>query len=285
MRRSAFALCTIGVLGLFPGLAATPAAAQEKAFDPDSLAAVLDALTDPKATASEIGDQLSACLTPLGPKAPDHAPVIFDVTFDGAGNPEAPVLVTPPANVADRIHLRQLIRAEAAIFACTPVSTGGSPVIDVTLRFLAAGDRIEVWEDDMAAALEVEGTPVTAEAEQALSLNREDRREIQLRLRLAGVEPGGADGVFGPRTRQAIADWQRESGLPASGYLDRDQIAALETQTDEAYASQPQAAPAQPRASGPTYYRGADGCLRYPNRRIVPGQSLTCDVKGMLQGI
>ena len=42
-------------------------------------------------------------------------------------------------------------------------------------------------------------------------------RRIQRTLQRLGYRPGLADGVFGPRTQQAIADWQTASGLPISG--------------------------------------------------------------------
>ena len=43
--------------------------------------------------------------------------------------------------------------------------------------------------------------------EEALGLDRAARRLIQEELRSAGFDPGGADGLFGPRTRRAIRNW------------------------------------------------------------------------------
>ena len=40
--------------------------------------------------------------------------------------------------------------------------------------------------------------------EDGLSLDRAARRAIQEGLQVAGFDPGGADGMFGPRTRTAI---------------------------------------------------------------------------------
>ena len=64
-------------------------------------------------------------------------------------------------------------------------------------------------------------------AEDGLGLGRSTRREIQEGLQAAGFDPGGADGMFGPRTRAAIRSWQRSRGARATGYLDGASVAAL----------------------------------------------------------
>ena len=63
--------------------------------------------------------------------------------------------------------------------------------------------------------------------EEALRLDRPARRQIQRGLQAAGFDPGGADGLFGPRTRAAIRRWQTSRGARATGYLDRASVAAL----------------------------------------------------------
>ena len=63
--------------------------------------------------------------------------------------------------------------------------------------------------------------------EEGLGLDRAARREIQEGLRAAGFDPGGADGMFGPRTRSAIRSWQTSRGARATGYLDGSAVAAL----------------------------------------------------------
>ena len=63
--------------------------------------------------------------------------------------------------------------------------------------------------------------PASAKAgEDSLRLAHADRRLIQLGLSEAGFNPGGADGVFGPRTRAAIRRWQSSRGHSSTGYLD-----------------------------------------------------------------
>ena len=63
--------------------------------------------------------------------------------------------------------------------------------------------------------------------EQGLGLDRAARREIQAGLQAVGFDPGGADGMFGPRTRAAIRSWQMSRGVRATGYLDGAAAAAL----------------------------------------------------------
>ena len=63
--------------------------------------------------------------------------------------------------------------------------------------------------------------------EAGLGLNEAARRQIQQVLRSAGFDPGGADGLFGPRTRAAIRNWQSARGARSTGYLDGPQVEAL----------------------------------------------------------
>ena len=63
--------------------------------------------------------------------------------------------------------------------------------------------------------------------EEGLGLDRSARRDIQEGLQAGGFDPGGADGMFGPRTRAAIRSWQSSQGARATGYLDGASVAAL----------------------------------------------------------
>ena len=81
--------------------------------------------------------------------------------------------------------------------------------------------------------------------EEGLNLDRATRRQIQEGLAADGYDPGGADGLFGPRTRAAIRAWQSSRGRRATGYLDGAAAAALRT----ADGSEPAVAAAAPSAS------------------------------------
>ena len=58
--------------------------------------------------------------------------------------------------------------------------------------------------------------------ERALGLKRTERRRIQIALTASGFDPGGRDGLFGPRTRVAIGKWQASRGKAETGYLDTE---------------------------------------------------------------
>ena len=77
----------------------------------------------------------------------------------------------------------------------------------------------------------------TAEAaEQAAGLSERDRRRVQVALRALGLDAGGVDGAFGPRTRQMIEAWQQRHGYPPTGYLTPQQYAALQKEAETALA-------------------------------------------------
>ena len=59
------------------------------------------------------------------------------------------------------------------------------------------------------------------------SLAREERVQLQQALTVLGFDAGPADGIFGPRTRAAILEWQNASGHEATGYVSREQAASL----------------------------------------------------------
>ena len=63
--------------------------------------------------------------------------------------------------------------------------------------------------------------------EEGLGLDRAARRQVQEGLQAAGFDPGGADGMFGPRTRSAIRSWQTSRGARTTGYLDGPSVASL----------------------------------------------------------
>ena len=86
--------------------------------------------------------------------------------------------------------------------------------------------------------------------EESLGLDVALRQRIQRGLRAAGFDPGGADGLFGPRTRAAIRGWQSSRGAQATGYLDAASAAALRSPAlAQATAPPPTPAAQQPPAS------------------------------------
>jgi len=63
-----------------------------------------------------------------------------------------------------------------------------------------------------------------------LSLTASERRDVQRQLTALGYSTGGVDGAFGVKTRRALASWQRDEGVRASGYLTADQVRKLRRQ-------------------------------------------------------
>ncbi len=88
-------------------------------------------------------------------------------------------------------------------------------------------------EQDSAAATpvapeprEVDETPRQARASEAL-LNREERKELQIALKWAGVYTSTIDGAFGRGTRASMAAWQADNGYERTGVLTTKQRAVL----------------------------------------------------------
>lgn len=68
---------------------------------------------------------------------------------------------------------------------------------------------------------------VAQAAEAALKLTVLDRQHLQAALGGLGFDTRGIDGVFGPRSRQMIAAWQKRRNDPPTGFVTAAQKAAL----------------------------------------------------------
>jgi len=129
----------------------------------------------------------------------------------------------------------------------------------------------------------------TAEAEEtALKLAPLDRSRIQLALTALGFDTHGADGVFGPRTREMILAWQQARQQPATGFVTANQQQALLKEAapalakyDEdrrraeaearAHAATPAATPVAPRPAG-----SGVSCQDTSGRRIDFPNATSC---------
>lgn len=83
---------------------------------------------------------------------------------------------------------------------------------------------------NMLAQLAKSPTDLAQEAETALSLSRNQRRDIQSNLTMLGFDTNGVDGILGRGSRNAIRRWQVANDLAGTGYLTGDQIASIEAQ-------------------------------------------------------
>lgn len=100
-------------------------------------------------------------------------------------------------------------------------------------------EDLSTWEEPLSRPNATPETRVDVNAGRAAAearLDRSARQRIQLRLQDEGFDPGAADGVFGPRTRAAIRDWQRSRRAPQTGYLNGTQALELTDSAEPAAA-------------------------------------------------
>ena len=119
--------------------------------------------------------------------------------------------------------LRRTVTLTLAFVVCVLVAAG-----------VAATSAVAVGES-LAATAAQDSFAVEA----SLALDRSTRRLIQQGLRNEGFDAGTPDGLFGPRTRAAIRDWQQSRGASPSGYLTGPEAELLRTAAAAASAAPP----------------------------------------------
>ena len=136
-----------------------------------------------------------------------------------------PVTVTVTETVSSELTVEQLAaRAYEAAERLHTVSSYGLVIerFPNTLYAQLAQQQLE----KLASAV-TPPAPSAAEAETALGLTRAQRRLVQRGLAALEFDVGVADGIFGPRTRAGLAQWQTAQGAPATGYLNAEAAATL----------------------------------------------------------
>ncbi len=132
-------------------------------------------------------------------------------------------------------------QAEArAVQTCE--ASGGSGCAVVGSQCASPGGEAGTWSgsEHVLAAPETDAderraeVPAEAVRTPTESLTREQRVQVQRGLATLGFDTGPADGLFGPKTRAAIWDWQEAKGLEATGYLSAEQGEALGAISQEA---------------------------------------------------
>ena len=138
-----------------------------------------------------------------------------------------------------------LEQAEArALRTCE--AAGGSGCAIVGSQCAGPGGEVGTWSGSESVLVMSEepggrtarGTdgrdgPEQSGASRDESLTREQRIRVQRGLAALGFDAGPADGMFGPRTRSAIWEWQKAKGLEATGYLTQDEAEALAASAGE----------------------------------------------------
>jgi peptidoglycan hydrolase-like protein with peptidoglycan-binding domain len=86
-----------------------------------------------------------------------------------------------------------------------------------------------------AIAASSSGGSLPAAVDQLLA--RDMIQQAQLMLKVAGYDPGCADGIFDEKTSSAVRKYQAAKGLPVSGLLDeptrQEMFAGLRDSTDD----------------------------------------------------
>lgn len=142
---------------------------------------------------------------------------------------------------------------------------------DAAAKTKADAEAAAKAQEEAAARLRAEEADLKGAeaAEAALRLSHSDRQHLQVALTSLGFSTGGTDGVFGARSREMIAAWQKKTGQAATGYLTHDQQTTLQREAATALARYDEeqkklalAAPvpaAAPPASGPASPSAAAG--------------------------
>jgi peptidoglycan hydrolase-like protein with peptidoglycan-binding domain len=81
--------------------------------------------------------------------------------------------------------------------------------------------------------------------------NAEQVKAVQQALKDKGHDPGDVDGKMGPKTQQALRDYQQKEGLKATGRLDSETASKLGVQAKaDTSSTSPAASPSGSSSSG-----------------------------------
>ncbi len=134
--------------------------------------------------------------------------------------PVAAPVVSAPGGAA-----KGVVKSDEQLFWESVKESGDQADVEAYLEQFPQGTFAALARNRLKRLLEPEeetrGGDVEA-TEKALGLERTERKRIQIALRASGFDPGGRDGLFGPRTRAAIGKWQASRGKTETGYLDTE---------------------------------------------------------------
>lgn len=116
--------------------------------------------------------------------------------------------------VGGKLDPAKLARAKAAVETWSPKRPDPAANGDLS----GMGSWASVMNGDMTASI----APATAS---------NDVGKAQAMLMKLGYDPGSSDGLMGPRTRDAIASYQRSAGLEATGSVNAALLMSLEIAT------------------------------------------------------
>jgi hypothetical protein len=96
--------------------------------------------------------------------------------------------------------------------------------------FVMRDDVVIVDHDDRIVAVMPVGSSSAQRgggSQGSASLSQGEIREVQMKLNQKGFNVGEPDGVMGPKTRDGLAQFQRQQGLKESGDIDSQTADAL----------------------------------------------------------
>jgi peptidoglycan hydrolase-like protein with peptidoglycan-binding domain len=238
----------------------------------------LDALLDMAATLPG----RSAVVIGTDGAADDAAPAdgAYGDLTTGIGQPAVPqgvLLIAGPVDEAISAVTEGLLNGSRSVAEALETPRTGVEVfgfLSPEASFIAQTTAYETGADARATRPDseaVESSPEPAPAidpaeaaEVKLAFDQTTRRGIQERLTVLGYDTRGIDGVFGPGTRSAIKEWQKNQQFPGTGFLTANQMRLL-TALGEARSAQLSAAAERARqeeeAADATFWRttGANG--------------------------
>jgi len=75
--------------------------------------------------------------------------------------------------------------------------------------------------------MQTQREPGSAARAGAGRMSKEDVKQVQAALKNKGMDPGPEDGVMGPKTQQALREFQKSNNLPVTGRIDEKTASAL----------------------------------------------------------
>jgi hypothetical protein len=93
--------------------------------------------------------------------------------------------------------------------------------------FVVRDDVVIVDRDHRIVAVRPVGSASAQREGGSLSLGQNEIREVQMKLNQKGFNVGEPDGVMGPKTKNGLAQFQRQQGLQESGDVDSETADAL----------------------------------------------------------
>ena len=95
----------------------------------------------------------------------------------------------------------------------------------LVIATVAAGSLIAIAAFSATAQESVPAGQLNMDA--VPNLSEENIRQVQEALRKKGFDPGPVDGIFGPKTEEAVRNFQDRYGMKASGKIDNQTLFAL----------------------------------------------------------